>query len=184
MEFDITPEEKKILLQTAREAIAAHLEKRKPRYPAATGTLKKKCGAFVTLHKQDNLRGCIGFIIAAKPLIETVQEAAKSSAFNDPRFPALTARELDDIKIEISVLSPLRRIENTEEIQVGVHGIMLKNSFYSGLLLPQVAIDYGWDRETFLTHTCYKAGLPGDCWRSKDTEIEVFSAIVFSEASP
>ncbi|MEE9306338.1 MAG: AmmeMemoRadiSam system protein A [Spirochaetia bacterium] len=184
MEFDITPEEKKILLQTAREAIAAHLEKRKPRYPAATGTLKKKCGAFVTLHKQDNLRGCIGFIIAAKPLFETVQEAAKSSAFNDPRFPALTARELDDIKIEISVLSPLRRIENTEEIQVGVHGIMLKNSFYSGLLLPQVAIDYGWDRETFLTHTCYKAGLPGDCWRSKDTEIEVFSAIVFSEASP
>ncbi len=184
MEFDITPEEKKILLQTAREAIAAHLEKRKPRYPAATGTLKKKCGAFVTLHKQDNLRGCIGFIIAAKPLIETVQEAAKSSAFNDPRFPALTARELDDIKIEISVLSPLRRIENTEEIQVGVHGIMLKNSFYSGLLLPQVAIDYGWDRETFLTHTCYKAGLPGDCWRSKDTELEVFSAIVFSEASP
>ncbi len=184
MEFDITPEEKKILLQTAREAIAAHLEKRKPRYPAATGTLKKKCGAFVTLHKQDNLRGCIGFIIATKPLIETVREAAKSSAFNDPRFPALTARELDDIKIEISVLSPLRRIENTEEIQVGVHGIMLKNSFYSGLLLPQVAIDYGWDRETFLTHTCYKAGLPGDCWRSKDTEIEVFSAIVFSEASP
>lgn len=184
MEFDITPEEKKILLQTAREAIAAHLEKRKPRYPAATGTLKKKCGAFVTLHKQDNLRGCIGFIIATKPLIETVQEAAKSSAFNDPRFPALTARELDDIKIEISVLSPLRRIENTEEIQVGVHGIMLKNSFYSGLLLPQVAIDYGWDRETFLTHTCYKAGLPGDCWRSKDTELEVFSAIVFSEASP
>lgn len=184
MEFDITPEEKKILLQTAREAIAAHLEKRKPRYPAATGTLKKKCGAFVTLHKQDNLRGCIGFIIATKPLIETVREAAKSSAFNDPRFPALTARELDDIKIEISVLSPLRRIENSEEIQVGVHGIMLKNSFYSGLLLPQVAIDYGWDRETFLTHTCYKAGLPGDCWRSKDTEIEVFSAIVFSEASP
>jgi AmmeMemoRadiSam system protein A len=184
MEFDITPEEKKILLQTAREAIAAHLEKRKPRYPAATGTLKKKCGAFVTLHKQDNLRGCIGFIIATKPLIETVREAAKSSAFNDPRFPALTARELDDIKIEISVLSPLRRIENTEEIQVGVHGIMLKNCFYSGLLLPQVAIDYGWDRETFLTHTCYKAGLPGDCWRSKDTEIEVFSAIVFSEASP
>ena len=184
MEFDITLEEKKVLLQTAREAIAARLEKRKSRYSAATETLKKKCGAFVTLHKQGNLRGCIGFIIATKPMIETVQEAAQSSAFNDPRFPALTAPELDEIEIEISVLSPLRRIENTEEIQVGVHGIILKNGLYSGLLLPQVATDYGWDRETFLTHTCRKAGLPGDCWRSKDTEIEVFSAIVFSEVSP
>jgi AmmeMemoRadiSam system protein A len=184
MEFDITRQEKKILLQTAREAITARLENRKPKYPASTETLKKKCGAFITLHIHGNLRGCIGFIIATKPLIETVQEAAQSSAFNDPRFPALTARELDEIEIEISVLSPLRRIENTDEIQVGVHGLMLKNSFYSGLLLPQVATDYGWDRDTFLTHTCYKAGLPGDCWRSKDTEIEVFSAIVFAEENP
>jgi AmmeMemoRadiSam system protein A len=183
MEFDITPEEKKILLQTAREAIAARIEKRKPRYPESTETLKKKCGAFVTLHKQGGLRGCIGFIIATKPLIETVQDAAQSSAFNDPRFPALTARELEEIEIEISVLSPLRRIENTEEIQVGVHGILLKNGLYSGLLLPQVATDYGWDRDTFLTHTCYKAGLPADCWRTEDTEIEVFSAIVFAEVS-
>jgi AmmeMemoRadiSam system protein A len=183
MEFDITLEEKKILMQTAREAITARIEKRKPQYPASTETLKKNCGAFVTLHKQGSLRGCIGFIIATKPLIETVQEAAQSSAFNDPRFPALTAGELDEIEIEISVLSPLRRIEDVKEIQVGVHGIMLKNGFYSGLLLPQVATDYRWDRDTFLTHTCYKAGLPGDCWRSKDTEIEVFSAVVFSEAS-
>jgi AmmeMemoRadiSam system protein A len=181
MEFQLTSEEKRILLHTAREAIGAHLEKRKPRYPEPTELLKKKCGAFVTLHKQGKLRGCIGYVVASKALIETVAEAAQSSAFNDPRFPALSTRELKSIDIEISVLSPLRRIESVEEIRVGVHGIMLKSGFRSGLLLPQVASEYGWDRDTFLTHTCYKAGLSGDCWRSADTEIEIFSAVVFGE---
>jgi AmmeMemoRadiSam system protein A len=184
MDFELTPEEKQILLKTAREAISARLEKRKPSYPESTEILKKKCGAFVTLHEHGNLRGCIGFVIASKPLIDTVAETAQSSAFNDPRFPALTAQELKDIDIEISVLSPLRRVESVEEVRVGVHGIMLRSGFRSGLLLPQVATEYGWDRDTFLTHTCYKAGLPGDCWRSPDTEIEVFSAIVFGEQSP
>jgi AmmeMemoRadiSam system protein A len=184
MEFQLTPEEKRILLQTARRAITARLEKRKPKYPEPTELLKKKCGAFVTLHKQGSLRGCIGFVIAGKPLIDTVAEAAQSSAFGDPRFPALTAREVNQIDIEISVLSPLRRIESVEEIRVGEHGIMLRNGFRSGLLLPQVATEYGWDRDTFLTHTCRKAGLPGECWRSPDTEIEIFSAVVFGEQRP
>jgi AmmeMemoRadiSam system protein A len=181
MEFQLTPEEKQILLQTARRAITSRLEKHKPQYPEPTELLKKKCGAFVTLHKLGALRGCIGFVIASKPLIDTVAEAAQSSAFGDPRFPTLTAREVKDIDIEISVLSPLRRIESVEEIRVGEHGIMLRKGFHSGLLLPQVATEYGWDRDTFLTHTCYKAGLPGDCWRSSDTEIEIFSAVVFGE---
>jgi AmmeMemoRadiSam system protein A len=181
MEFRLAPEEKKILLQTARQAITARLEKRKPRYPEPTELLKKKCGAFVTLHKRGALRGCIGFVIASKPLIDTVAEAAQSSAFGDPRFPALTAREMKEIDIEISVLSPLRRVESVEEIRVGEHGIMLRSGFRSGLLLPQVATEYEWDRDTFLTHTCYKAGLPGECWRSSDTEIEIFSAVVFGE---
>ena len=184
MEFQLTPEEKQILLQTARQAITARLEKRKPKYPEPTELLKKKCGAFVTLHKQGSLRGCIGFVVAGKPLIETVAEAAQSSAFGDPRFPALTAREVDQIDIEISVLSPLRRIELVEEIRVGEHGISLRSGFSSGLLLPQVATEYGWDRDTFLTHTCRKAGLQGDCWRSPDTEIEIFSAVVFGEQRP
>jgi len=184
MEFQLTPEEKQILLQTARQAITARLEKRKPKYPEPTELLKKKCGAFVTLHKQGSLRGCIGFVVAGKPLIETVAEAAQSSAFGDPRFPALTAREVDQIDIEISVLSPLRRIESVEEIRVGEHGISLRSGFSSGLLLPQVATEYGWDRDTFLTHTCRKAGLQGDCWRSPDTEIEIFSAVVFGEQRP
>ena len=184
MEFQLTPEEKKILLQTARRAITARLEKRNPRYPEPTELLKKKCGAFVTLHRRGNLRGCIGFVVASKPLIDTVAEAAQSSAFGDPRFPAVTAGELNEIDIEISVLSPLRRIESVEEIRVGVHGIMLRKGLRSGLLLPQVAREYGWNRDTFLTHTCYKAGLPGECWRSPDTEIEIFSAVVFSEEQP
>ena len=181
MELQLTPEEKKVLLQTARQAITARLEKRKPQYPMPTESLKKKCGAFVTLHEHGNLRGCIGFVIASKPLIDTVAEAAQSSAFGDPRFPALGARELKEIDIEISVLSPPRRIDSVEEIRVGEHGIMLRSGFHSGLLLPQVATEYGWDRDTFLTHTCYKAGLPGECWRSPDTEIEIFSAVVFGE---
>jgi AmmeMemoRadiSam system protein A len=184
MEFQLTSEEKQILLQTAREAILARLEKRKPKYPKPTELLKKKCGAFVTLHKHGNLRGCIGFVIASKPLIDTVAEAAQSSAFGDPRFPSLTAPEVKEIDIEISVLSPFRRIESVEEIRVGEHGIMMKSGFHSGLLLPQVATEYQWDRDTFLTHTCYKAGLPGECWRSPDTEIEIFSAVVFGEQQP
>ena len=184
MEFQLTSEEKQILLQTARRAITARLENRKPQYPEPTELLKKKCGAFVTLHKHGSLRGCIGFVIASKPLLETVAEAAQSSAFGDPRFPALTAGELNQIDIEISVLSPLRRIETVEQIRVGEHGIMLRSGFRSGLLLPQVATEYGWDRDTFLTHTCYKAGLPGECWHSPDTEIEIFSAVVFGEQRP
>jgi AmmeMemoRadiSam system protein A len=184
MEFQLTPEEQKILLQTARQAITARLEDRKPKYPEPTELLKKKCGAFVTLHKRGRLRGCIGFVTAGKPLIDTVAEAAQSSAFGDPRFPALTAKEVDQIDIEISVLTPLRRIESVEEIRVGEHGIMLRSGFRSGLLLPQVATEYGWDRDTFLAHTCQKAGLPGECWRSADTEIEIFSAVVFGEQRP
>ncbi len=181
MEFQLKAEEKGILLRTAREAITARLQERKPVFPEPTATLKEKCGAFVTLHKGERLRGCIGFVVATRPLIETVREAARASAFNDPRFPPLKASELGEIDIEISVLSPLRRVASVEEVRVGVHGVMLRNGLYSGLLLPQVASEYGWDRETFLTHTCYKAGLPGDCWRSAETEIEVFSAVVFAE---
>jgi len=181
MEFHLNPGEQQILLRTAREAITVELERREPRFPQPTEALREKCGAFVTLHKRGTLRGCIGFIVADKPLFETVVEAARCSAFADPRFPALTGAELKQIDIEISVLSPLRRIESVEEIQVGVHGIVMRSGMQSGLLLPQVATEYGWDRGTFLAHTCRKAGLPGDCWKSPDTQIEVFSAQVFGE---
>jgi AmmeMemoRadiSam system protein A len=181
MEQILTSEERGILLRAAREAIESRLERRHPSYPEATGNLKKKSGAFVTLNKKDKLRGCIGFVIAARPLLQTVIEAAEASAFHDPRFPPLDVRELADISIDISVLSEPRPVRSLDEIQVGTHGLIVHQGHRSGLLLPQVATEYGWDRDTFLTNTCHKAGLPGDCWRQADTEIELFAAEVFGE---
>jgi len=181
VDFFLTDNEKILLLKTAREAIRAKLAKTKPEYPDPTPLLREKCGAFVTLHKAGKLRGCIGHIEAFDPLFDTVIEVSLASAFSDPRFPSVEMNELASLEIEISALSPLRRIHDLNEIKTGIHGIMLKRGNYSGLLLPQVAIEYGWDRRTFLTHTCQKAGLPGDCWKSRDTEIEIFSAIVFIE---
>jgi len=192
MDFTLSEEEKKILLETARETIARRLgagrsgaghpeSSEKPRQ-GQTPALKEHCGAFVTLHKGGELRGCIGYLTASKPLIETVADAAKSSAFQDTRFSPLTKEELEHVEIEISVLSPLKRIEKIEEIQVGRHGIIIRKGFRSGLLLPQVATENNWNRETFLTNTCYKAGLSGDCWKESDTVIEIFSALVFNES--
>jgi len=120
-------------------------------------------------------------VIAAKPLLETVIEAAEASAFHDPRFPPLERRELSEISIDISVLSEPRPLRSLDEIQVGTHGLIVRRGLRSGLLLPQVATEYGWDRDTFLTHTCFKAGLPGDAWKAPGTEIELFSAEVFGE---
>ncbi|MBN2535112.1 MAG: AmmeMemoRadiSam system protein A [Spirochaetales bacterium] len=153
-------------------------------FPEPTRVLLTECGAFVTLHKKGKLRGCIGYVVAVKPLFNTVQDVARSSAFSDPRFPPVMESEIPDLEIEISVLTPLKRITSIDEIEVGTHGIVIKRGFSSGLLLPQVAAEQGWDRDTFLTHTCYKAGLPGDCWKKSDTRIEVFSAIVFNEKDP
>ena len=118
---------------------------------------------------------------ARAPLIDTVRETAQSAAFQDPRFAPLSRKEWGDVSLEISVLSPLKQVKSIEEVEVGVHGVMMHRGFQSGLLLPQVATEYGWDRETFLTHTCYKAGLPADCWRSPETRIEIFRALVFGE---
>jgi AmmeMemoRadiSam system protein A len=106
---------------------------------------------------------------------------AIAAAFQDPRFPGLTEGEYNDIEIEISVMSPLEKITDVNKIQVGKHGLIIKSGFNSGLLLPQVATEQGWDRDTFLEHTCYKAGLPGNSWKKPDTEILIFSAEVFSE---
>jgi len=181
MEQILTAEERGILLRAARQTIESRLEHRSCPQPQASGNLKKKCGAFVTLTKKGSLRGCIGFVVAARPLLETVIEAAEASAFHDPRFPPLDRRELPQISIDISVLSEPRPLASLDEIQVGTHGLIVRRGLRSGLLLPQVATEYGWDRDTFLTHTCYKAGLPGDAWRAQDTEIELFSAEVFGE---
>ena len=139
------------------------------------------CGAFVSLHKQGGLRGCIGTFIGLRPLVNTVQEMAISASLNDPRFPPVSEDELKEIDIEISVLSPLREIKDLSEIEVGRHGIYITRGYLSGVLLPQVATEYAWDRDTFLQHTCQKAGLPPDAWKQEGTKIEIFSAQVFGE---
>ena len=177
----LSHEEKRILLTTARTSIISRFKNKDIQFPEPTELLLKECGAFVTLHKQGKLRGCIGYITAVKPLYKTVREVAMSSAFSDPRFPPVTESEIPLLEIEISVLTPLKKITSLDEIELGTHGIMIKRGFSSGLLLPQVAAEQNWDRDTFLTHTCFKAGLPGDCWKKPDTIIEIFSAIVFNE---
>jgi AmmeMemoRadiSam system protein A len=184
MEFSLTLEGKKILLSTARFAIESKLKHTTVQYPQPTTLLKEKCGAFVSLHIKKNLRGCIGYITAVKPLTETVKEMAQSAAFSDPRFPPLRLEELDQMDIEISVLSPLEKIDKIEAIEVGKHGIIVRKGIFSGLLLPQVATEYGWNREQFLSHTCQKAGLPQASWKSDDIEIEIFTAVVFGENDP
>lgn len=178
--MELSAAEKETLHEIARQSILAGLRgEAAPPLPPLTGVLQEPRGAFVTLHKKGVLRGCIGYIEAIKPLAVTVQEMAYAAAFNDPRFPPLKPAELQDIDIEISVLSPLRRIHNIEEIQVGRHGLYICRGPSRGLLLPQVATEYRWDRTTFLQQTCRKANLPPMAWQDPQTEIYVFSAEIF-----
>ena len=181
VDLGLTSEEKVHLLKIARDVVETHCRGGKPpKSEVDSPTLNEPRGAFVTLHKDGKLRGCIGHIRARKPLIETIVEMAEAAAFQDPRFPPVTSEELGQLEYEISVLTPLRRIKDVEEIQVGIHGIYMKRGVSSGLLLPQVATEWGWDRSTFLEHTCTKAGLPEDAWKDAKTEIYIFSADVFS----
>lgn len=181
MSFSLSDTEKQILLQTAREAIRSKVYDTSPDYEEPTENLETECGAFVTLHKHGSLRGCIGHIVATQPLIETIKDMAGAAAFQDPRFPPLSREEFEEIDIEISVLSPLEKIDDVDTIEIGKHGVYLQHGRASGVLLPQVATEQQWDREQFLTHTCYKAGLPGSCWKDPKTEIKIFSAIIFGE---
>ena len=150
-----------------------------PSLEGETRKLQEKRGAFVTLKRKGQLRGCIGYTQAFKPLSQTIMEMAQAAAFQDPRFPPLAKNELGDLDIEISVLTPFRSIQDIKDIEVGKHGLFIERGGYSGLLLPQVATEYHWDRQTFLEHTCLKAGLPKDAWKDKNTKIQVFSAEIF-----
>ena len=140
-------------------------------------------GAFVTIHKNGNLRGCIGNIIGRQPLYQTVRDMAISSATKDPRFPSVTVGELEDIHVEVSVLSKPKVITNVDEIQLGVHGVIVSQGpFHTGVFLPQVAEETQWTKEEFLSHLCsQKADLPADAWKDPKTKIEIFTAEVFSE---
>jgi AmmeMemoRadiSam system protein A len=179
-QMQLSEQDRKKLHEIARQSIAAGLEgKTPPPLTDISDILREPRGAFVTLHLRGCLRGCIGLIEAVKPLAATIQEMALSAAFCDPRFPPLTPQEYKDIDLEISVLSPLRKIKNVDEIQVGVHGLYIRQGSYRGLLLPQVATEYNWDRETFLQQTSVKACLPPMAWKDPQTEIHVFSADIF-----
>jgi uncharacterized protein len=182
--MSLTDKDKDLLLRVARESILAHLEDREP--PAVTDASPVMCekrGAFVSLHRRGQLRGCIGFIEAVKPLLQTIREMAPAAAFHDPRFRPLSKNELADLEIEISVLTPLQLIKSVDEIQVGKHGLYMVQGFCRGLLLPQVATEYKWDRTTFLQQTCCKAGLPPDAWKDQATKIYIFAADIFGDAS-
>jgi len=177
----LTPQEGRLLLKIARKTIKALLKGEKiPKIEEKEGGLLQKRGAFVSLHRKGELRGCIGSFETEKPLYEIVQNMAEQAAFHDPRFSPLTEKELDEVEIEISVLSPLKEIKNLEEIEIGKHGLYVKKGLHRGVLLPQVATEYGWDRETFLKNTYRKAGLPPHT-SPKDVQIYIFSAQIFSE---
>lgn len=176
----LSPEERKELLQIARAALATYIAQgRLPEGTPSHGSLFAPGSAFVTLRSGRRLRGCIGYTEPHAPLYRIVQECTVASATEDPRFPRVTAGEVDHLRIEISVLSPLAPVR-PEDVVPGVHGLMIRKGEFRGLLLPQVAVEQGWDRETFLSQVCVKAGLPVDEWK-KEAELYSFSAEVFGE---
>jgi len=183
MSFSLNDQEKQFLLKLARDSISDFLKgKESAKREYFSDNLKTHSGAFVTLHINEQLRGCIGYVKAFKPVQDAIADLAISAAFNDPRFPSLSMEEYETIDLEISVLTPLEKVMDTSEIQIGRDGLIIKNGSYEGLLLPQVATEYNWDVPTFLEQTCIKANLSGDAWKNKETEIFSFSAIIFDES--
>ncbi|HSP34481.1 MAG TPA: AmmeMemoRadiSam system protein A [Thermoanaerobaculia bacterium] len=180
----LTAAQRKTLLQIARDSIAAVLEGGKAdleRYDI-DDVLRRPAGAFVTLNERSGeLRGCIGSIHPVDALYRAVSHSAINAAFRDTRFFPIQKDELAALHIEISVMGSIVDVKTIEDIEPGRDGLIISRGRYAGLLLPQVAAEYGWDRETFLGHTCVKAGLPADAWRTLGTKIERFSAEVFGE---
>ena len=179
MQKKLSAKEKHLLLEIAREAIVSYVQNGTiPVREVNNSNLLVKQGCFVCIKINGMLRGCIGNFMSDKPLYQLVQEMAVSAATRDPRFYPMKKDDLKDFDVEISVLSPLHKISSIEEIEVGVHGLYLEKNFSRGVLLPQVALEYGWDRDTFLSQTSIKAGLGKDDWQ-EGTDIYTFSAMVF-----
>ncbi|MEG8946356.1 AmmeMemoRadiSam system protein A [Rosettibacter firmus] len=181
--MELSQEEKKILLKAARTSISSIFTDEKlpqvdyEKYPA----LKSHAGAFVTLTEHGRLRGCIGYITSDKPLYETVCDAAISAAINDPRFPPVRESELDDIEIEISILSEPFPLNSYDDIIIGKHGLILEEKGRRGLLLPQVPIEHNMNKEQYLDAICQKTGFPAGYWRTKQLKLSGFTALVFNE---
>lgn len=182
--FELTSDQRAELLAIARRAIRERVRGlRSTGGPSRDLALEAVGAAFVTIHQRGQLRGCIGYVDPVKPLTEVVAHCAAAAATGDPRFPPVSPEELTSLEIEVSVLSPLRRIADPSEVEVGTHGLYISQSGRHGLLLPQVASELRWDRETFLRQTCVKAGLPGDAWKH-GAEIQIFTVDHFTDHTP
>ncbi|MGB9236538.1 MAG: AmmeMemoRadiSam system protein A [Terriglobales bacterium] len=184
---EYSPEQRKVLLAIAHQAIASRIAGKpmpgqlpfSPVSPNPWAALEEPRGVFTTLYLQGDLRGCVGYVAAMRPLFQAVAETACAAAFEDSRFLPVTPEEAPALKISLSVLSQLFPIK-AAQVEVGRHGLVISDGIRRGLLLPQVPVEHGWDRETFLEQTCRKAGLPVDAWRESAT-IEAFVAEVFGE---
>ncbi|MGA8149835.1 MAG: AmmeMemoRadiSam system protein B [Terriglobales bacterium] len=185
-QFSLNGHDKNELLALARKSVEYAVREKKAYEPTASASevLNQERGAFVTLKKSGELRGCVGYTSAVKPLYMTVRDTATLAALRDSRFQPVSASELPQIEYEISVLSPLRRVLDIRQIKVGQHGLLMKNGAYEGLLLPQVPVEERWDRQRFLEETCAKAGMHSDCWKDENTDIFMFTAVVFGENKP
>jgi uncharacterized protein (TIGR00296 family) len=194
MTFDLNLSEGTYLVRLARGTIEASFARKKVETYDAPAKTREVCGVFVTLNtlveRERQLRGCIGYPYPIKPLVEAVVDMAEAAAFEDPRFPQLKKEELSKIVVEVSVLTPpeIIKTEKPEKyplcVRVGEHGLVVKRGGRSGLLLPQVATEWGWDSEEFLSQCCIKAGLPPDSWLLPGTEVCSFAAIIFAEKTP
>jgi AmmeMemoRadiSam system protein A len=172
-------EERATLLKLAHASIESAFEDRNLLLDPPTPHLAEKRGAFTTLYIGTELRGCVGYVFPAASVYQTVAETARAAAFEDTRFPPLTAKELPHLEVHLSVLSLLQPIR-AEEVEVGRHGLLVSLNARRGLLLPQVPVEHGWDRETFLEQTCRKAGLPLDAWH-RGAVLEAFTAELFGD---
>lgn len=176
---EFTSAERALLLQAAHEAILAAIQRMRFAMEPPSPHLCEPRGVFTTLYLKNVLRGCVGYPLPTVPLYCAVPETARAAAFEDPRFPPVTISEAQNLTVSLSVLSPLQAVP-ADAVEVGRHGLFISQGACRGLLLPQVAVDHGWDRLTFLEQTCRKAGLPLDAWRS-GARIEVFTAEVFGD---
>jgi len=185
---EYSPEQRKVLLKIAHEAITAKLAGKPlpsrlsltPLPSSLWAPLEQPRGVFTTLYLRGELRGCVGYVAPIRPLLQAVAETACAAAFEDSRFWPVTAEEAPELKISLSVLSELFPID-AEHVEVGRHGLVVSDGLRRGLLLPQVPVEHNWDRETFLEQTCHKAGLPMDAWKKKSVKIEAFVAEVFGD---
>jgi hypothetical protein len=182
-DFSLTGREKDALMKIARASVETAVRERKMYLVGSTGLprLEEDRGAFVTLKEHGELRGCIGYITPMKPLAETVRDVAAYAAREDPRFQPVSTAELPLLQYEVSVMSPIRRVLDIKQIKVGKHGLIIKKGDIEGLLLPQVPVEEKWDRDTFIQQTCLKAGLPRQAWKDDDTDMFMFTALVFGE---